>query len=178
MTLHGAFGFAFNDKHFSLSDKIRDLKRSELIHLILVIIDEISMVKADMLYQLDLRLQEIMDRVGVPFGGVSVIAFGDMCQLQPCMGKFICDKPKNLEFRTTHALSPRWQMFSSILLEKNHRQGRDKDYADLLNRVRTGDQTMNDIEILKSRVRPKKHNDLKLVDLYIGCKRKDVAEIL
>lgn len=37
-----------------------------------VIIDEISMVKSDMLYQLDLRLQEIMEKVGVPFEGVFV----------------------------------------------------------------------------------------------------------
>ena len=31
------------------------------------------MVKSDMLYQLDLRLQEIMQKIGVPFGGVSII---------------------------------------------------------------------------------------------------------
>ena len=55
-TLHGAFGFAYDNKHYSLSDKIRDQRRAEMKNLKMVIIDEISMVKSDMLYQLDLRL--------------------------------------------------------------------------------------------------------------------------
>ena len=101
-----------------------------------VIIDEISMVKVDMLYQLDLRLQEIKEKIGTPFGGVSILAFGDMMQLKPCLGRYIFEEPQNEDFKTTHRLAPRWQMFSSVLLEKNHRQGKDKEYADLLNRIR------------------------------------------
>jgi hypothetical protein len=68
-TLHASFGFAFDNKHYSLSDKSRDQKRAALKNLKMVIIDEVSMVKSDMLYQLDLRLQEITEKVGVPFGG-------------------------------------------------------------------------------------------------------------
>ena len=133
------------------------------------------MVKADMLYQLDLRLQEVMERVGVPFGGVSIFAFGDMMQLKPCMGRFICDEPINREFRITHALKPRWQMFKSLILEINHRQGDDKPYADLLNRVRVGQQTQEDLDLLRTRVRLAKHPDLRKADLYIVCKRKECA---
>ena len=76
-----------------------------------MIIDEISMVKSDMLYQLDLRLQEIKERIGTPFGGVAIFAFGDMMQLQPVMGHYIMDRPINPEFKITHALNPRWEMF-------------------------------------------------------------------
>ena len=83
MTLHSAFGFDFGNKHYSLSDKIRDARKNILKNLKMIIIDEISMVKADMLYQLDLRLQEIKERIGVPFGGISIICFGDILQLQP-----------------------------------------------------------------------------------------------
>ena len=82
MTLHSAFGFDFGNKHYSLSDKIRDARKSLLKNLKMIIIDEISMVKADMLYQLDLRLQEIKERIGVSFGGVSIFCFGDILQLQ------------------------------------------------------------------------------------------------
>ena len=67
-------------------------------------------------------------------------------------------------------------MFSSVLLEKNHRQGKDKEYADLLNRVRMGEQTEEDLELLSTRVRKENHKDLKTVQIHIGCKRKDVAE--
>jgi hypothetical protein len=50
----------------TLSDNSRDQKRAALKNLKMVIIDEVSMVKADMLY---LRLQEITEKIGVPFGG-------------------------------------------------------------------------------------------------------------
>ena len=56
-TLHAAFGFSFGDKHYSLSGKIIDKRRAELKNLKIVVIDEISMVKVDMLYMIDLRLQ-------------------------------------------------------------------------------------------------------------------------
>ena len=176
-TLHSSFGFSFDNKHYSLSDKNRDQKRAALRNLKIVIIDEISMVKADMLYQLDLRLQEIMERVGVPFGGVSVFTFGDMMQLKPCMGRYICDDPIGQEFQIVHAIEPRWRMFQSLILETNHRQGNDKEYAELLNRVRIGEQTQEDMQLLRTRVRPAKHHDLKEASLYIVCKRKDCARI-
>ena len=176
-TLHASFGFAFDNKHYSLSDKSRDQKRAALKNLKMVIIDEVSMVKSDMLYQLDLRLQEITEKVGVPFGGLAIFGFGDMMQLKPCMGRFICDEPINREFRITHALKPRWQMFQSIILEINHRQGDDKPYADLLNRVRVGKQTQEDIDLLRTRVRLANHPDLRKADLYIVCKRKECAQL-
>ena len=141
----------------------------------LVIIDEISMVKADMLYMLDLRLQELKEKIGMPFGGVGVIVFGDLMQLAPCMGRYIFQEPANPEFQVTHALANRWKMFSSVLLEINHRQGRDKIYADLLNRLRIGEETEEDLELLSSRIRKDNEDDVRSADVYIGCKRKDVA---
>ena len=143
----------------------------------IVIIDEISMVKADMLYQLDLRLQEITERIGTPFGGLAVFVFGDMMQLRPCMGRYICEEPLNKDFKVTHALSPRWKMFDVILLETNHRQGNDKSYAELLNRLRIGKHTKQDIELLNERTRRKKHKDIKTSNTFIVCKRKESAEI-
>ena len=62
-TLHSAFGFKFSNEKISLTDKDRDMKRTLLRNLQLVIIDEMSMIKSDMLYQLDFRLKEIMQNV-------------------------------------------------------------------------------------------------------------------
>ena len=176
LTLSSAFGLPFGNKHFSLSDKIRDQKIKLMKNLKLLIIDEISMVKADMLYQLDLRLQEVKEKVGTPFGGVSLIVFGDLMQLAPTIGRYVFQEPANPEFHITSRLDNRWEMFSSVLLEKNHRQGKDKIYADLLNRVRVGEQTDEDLELLSTRVRKDGHKNLKNVQIHIGCKRKDVAE--
>ena len=175
--MHASFGFSFDNKHYSLSDKVRDQKRVLLSNLRVVIIDEISMVKSDMLYQLDLRLQEIKETVGTPFGGVAIFVFVDMMQLQPVMGHYIMDRPINPEFMITHALNPRWEMFQSLILETNHRQGKDKIYADLLNRIRIGQHTEEDLSLLRLRVRQEGDEELKDVGLYIVGTRKRCAKL-
>ena len=175
-TLHTSFGFNFDNKHYSLNDKSRDEKRTLFKNLRIIIIDEISMVKADMIYQLDLKLQEIKERMGIPFGGVSILAFGDLLQLRPVLGAFPFEKPKNPEFHATFELHDRWKMFKVLNLNINHRQGNDKQYAETLNRIRVGKLTEEDIAILKTRERPVNHPDLKNVSLYIIPTRKSCAK--
>ena len=177
MTLHSAFGFDFGNKHYSMSDKTRDAKRDQLKKLKLVLVDEISMLKSDLFYQMDLRFQEITGRIGVPFGGISIILFGDILQLRPVMGKFIFEAPQNSLYRVTDALDPRWKMMKVMNLTKNHRQGKFHDYANLLNRVRTGSQTREDLKMLEERVRPVNHPDLKSVNLFIVCTKKVCGRI-
>ena len=58
-TLHTLFCFTFESGYRSLSDKKRDLLRSLYKNLKVLIIDEISLVDADMLFKIDLRLREI-----------------------------------------------------------------------------------------------------------------------
>ena len=65
-TLHSAFSFNFGNEFLSLGDKTRDERRVVLGNLKAVIIDEYSMIKSDMLYQLDLRLKEIKQRLDLP----------------------------------------------------------------------------------------------------------------
>ena len=175
-TLHTSFGFNFDNKHYSLSDKKRDEKRLLFKNLKILIIDEISMVKADMLYQLDLKLQELKERIGVPFGGVAILLFGDMMQLRPVLGAFAFEKPKNPDYHATFALENRWEMFQVINLEINHRQGGDKDYADILNRIRIGEMSEDDINMLRTRIRPKDHPDLKEANIFIVPTRKVCAD--
>ena len=58
-------------------------------------IDEFSMEKSDMLYQLDLRQKELKEKYDVPFGGVAVFLFGDLLQLRPTAARCIFDEPSN-----------------------------------------------------------------------------------
>ena len=80
-TMHSLFNFSFGNEFYSLSDKIRDEKRLLYQNLNIIILDEISLVKSDMQFQLDLRLREVKinDRI---FGGVSVFVFGDIMQMR------------------------------------------------------------------------------------------------
>ena len=81
-TISGAFNIGFGNSFHSLGDRTRDLKRTLLSNLCLLILDEYSMIKADLLYQLDLRLRELKNRMQIPFGGCGVILFGDLLQLR------------------------------------------------------------------------------------------------
>ena len=109
-TLTSTFNIGFGNEFRSLSDKVRDEKRTSLINLQILIIDEYSMVKSDMLYQLDLRLKEIKERQDVAFGGVSVILFGDILQLKPVKGVYLFKEPKNEIFQLSHAIEPLWSL--------------------------------------------------------------------
>ena len=172
-TLHNAFSFSFGNNFYSLSDKTRDARRRLLKNLKIVIIDEFSMVKADMLYQLDLRLKELKEAYDSPFGGVAVFLFGDLLQLRPTAAKYIFDEPANEQFQLSYAIQSLWEMFKVVNLTYNHRQGSDKEYASLLNRMRIGNTTEEDIELLETRVMKKEDPRIPKDALYLSeCRCK------
>ena len=69
------------------------MKRTMFSNLSILIIDEISLVDADLLYKIDLRLREITQKE-VPFGNIAIFAFGDIMQIKPVRGRYIFEKPK------------------------------------------------------------------------------------
>ena len=176
-TMHSAFSFNFGNEFLSLGDKARDEKRKLLENLEVVIIDEYSMIKVDMLYQLDLRLKEIKQRPDHPFGGVSVFLFGDILQLRPVLARYIFEEPINEGFQLAFLLDPLWEKFDIVILTTNHRQGEDKDYADILNRIRVGKIEEEDMKKLDERVRPINHPDIPKEALVVTCKNKAVNAI-
>ena len=153
-TLHSLFGFKFGTTFLSMSDKQRADKRLLFRDLKCVVIDEISMVSVDLFYNLDLRLREITMR-DTPFGGISVFLFGDLFQLQPPKARYVFEQPSNKEHALAYSLRDLWKLFKVINLVENHRQGEDKVYGDLLNRVRVGAHTEEDVSLLETRMRPK-----------------------
>ena len=88
MTLHSALLLG-RGKYGPLNhDRLNSL-RSKLSNLVLLIIDEVSMVGSNMLLEIHKRLQQIKAVLpDVPFGGVSVLAVGDLFQLPP-----VCQAP-------------------------------------------------------------------------------------
>ena len=151
LTLHSAFNLPFGNQYVSLSDKLRETARHALSNLTIVVIDEMSMVKADLLYQLHMRLQEIKQNK-MDFGGVSIILCGDLLQLPPVMAAQIFEAPRGEKFREFHEICPLWDQFDAIELKTNHRQGKDKEYGDLLNRLRKNQHTEEDLKQLASKV--------------------------
>lgn len=102
----------------------------------LLVIDEISMVRADMLDAVNDVLQRYRDR-SKPFGGVQLLMIGDLQQLAPVV------KPQEWELIRDHYASPYFfdsralRSTTYITLELRHiyRQS-DGGFIDILNRVR------------------------------------------
>ena len=140
----------FGNDFINLGDKKHYQKRHELSRFRILIVDEMSMVKADMLYQLNLRLKEIKQN-DKDFGRLAVLLFGDLMQLRPVQARYIFQAPKNEKFALSHVVRSLWENFKVVELRHNHRQGEDGEYADILNRIRFGKHTEKDIELLRSR---------------------------
>ena len=130
-----------------------------------------------MLYKIDLRLKELKQNED-PFGGVALFCFGDMLQIKPVKGKYIFEEPKGEDFKLGFAVNPHWERFKVVNLEENHRQDGDKTYADTLNRIRVGAHTEKDMDMLATRGRPKKHEDLRDEDaLWLFGKNNPVDAV-
>ena len=123
--------------------------RSQLQRMQVVFIDEISMVGSAMFNFLDLRLQQIMG-TKEPFGGLSIITVGDLFQLKPVFDHWIFENSK--DGYTTLATNLWQQYFEMFELSQVMRQREDKDFAEILNRIREGKHTEADIAVLKKRI--------------------------
>ena len=108
------------------------------------------MVSADMLYRLSLRLCEIFLSHDY-FGGKLVIFVGDIMQLKPVQARYIFAMPSCQKYIPLHSVDPLWETFKVIVLQTNHRQGRESDWCRILNRARVGELTQDDKTILNSR---------------------------
>jgi ATP-dependent exoDNAse (exonuclease V) alpha subunit len=93
VTICSSLELSFGGKYMALEDKALARFRSDFEELRLIVIDEMSMVGADVMYKIHRRLGDIFSN-NLPFGGLGVIFVGDMLQLRPIKSRFIFQKPK------------------------------------------------------------------------------------
>ena len=77
------------------------------------------------------------------------------------MGSYIWSSPRSNEYLQAFMVNSHWEQFTVVSLVENHRQEGDRDFADLLNRIRTASHNEEDLNKLQNRVRPEGHHDLK-----------------
>ena len=141
------------DKH-SLFKNIRFNadKRALLQELELLIIDEISMVRADMLDAMDTILRYYRRKPQLPFGGVQVLFIGDMYQLPPVVPQeewiILQQYYESPFFFSAKAIAEAPPLY--IELKKIYRQN-EQLFIDVLNRVRNNLVTTEDFDLLNSR---------------------------
>ena len=125
--------------------------RSQLGGVKLIFLDEISMVGSTMFnVQINNRLKDIKGSKE-DFRGVSIIAIGDLFQLEPVMDRYIFKDLDNSEYAI---LAPNlWQSYFKMFeLKEIMRQKESKVFAEILNRLREGNHTVDDILTIKERL--------------------------
>lgn len=157
-TLHSTFGYynlvnlgvdAITDESIQLNSE----KRLTLRNVSTIIIDEVSMVRADTFDKID-RILKAINHNNLPFGGKQILLFGDLFQLPPVAKAqehaYLQDRYGGVYFFSSDAYKD--GHFRFVELTINHRQEEDFEYFSLLNRIREGSTTTSDIEVLNSRV--------------------------
>jgi hypothetical protein len=145
-TIHAWSGIGVHDaidKH--MIGKLAKARQELIRKAGVLVIDEVSMLhdfRLDMVEQILRQVREIDE----PFGGIQVILCGDFFQLPPVnrregkQGGFVIG-------------SEVWQknVFTVCYLEKQYRQSKDQEYTDILNGIRKGVLTRNQLDLLQSR---------------------------
>ena len=91
-----AVGFKFGSDILDFSQEKLDLARKYLENVEVVIVDEMSLVSSDNLYNLHKRLQEIFASEDT-FGGRCILLIGDILQLPPIRAPQIFSEPKQFD---------------------------------------------------------------------------------
>lgn len=140
----------------------------------LVIIDEVSMVRADILDMIDLILKRYRMAQHLPFGGVQMLFIGDMHQLPPVV------KEDEARVLTEYYNSP--YFFDSHVLKENHpvmvqlnkvyRQ-QDGHFLNLLNELRHNELSEDNYERLREKVTSTRPEDERYITLTSHIRKSD-----
>jgi len=175
VTLHSLFQLPFgafipaddytmtNQMSFKISNpqslkknlKMNSRKRNLLKEIELLIIDEVSMLRADILDAIDVTLRHIRGRRNIAFGGVQILFIGDLYQLPPVVKDdewhYLKHHYKGMFFFEAKVLSQNKPIY--IELEKIFRQS-NQDFIAILNNLRENKITEQDINTLNKYYKP------------------------
>lgn len=155
-TIHSFFGFGVDvtvDKIRTKKTKPRQAKLYKKLQMI--VIDEVSMVRADLLDCIDMFLRLYGPHAQQPFGGVQMVFIGDLYQLPPVVTSAERSIFNTL-YQTPYFFSARaldQVPIERIELNKIYRQ-KDQDFVDLLNKIRNNSVTATDLAQINTRVLP------------------------
>lgn len=187
-TLHSFFKLPFHpliptDSRFSNRNiketlKYNGEKRKLIREVELVIIDEISMVRADIIDFIDKVLRIYTRNMREPFGGKQLLFVGDIYQLEPVV------KEEDRQFLRPFYPSPyffdahvfRSFKLVSIELRKVYRQT-DSTFINILDHIRTNMVTANDLQLLNNRVAAVSPSDSNGLSITLSTRRDTVDYI-
>ena len=155
-TMHNFFKFYIN----VTPEKVKKMRRPKnpqiYKRLKTIIIDEISMARADLLDCADEFLRRFGPKPGLPFGGAQMVFVGDLYQLPPIVSsaerEIFSKHYKTPFFFSAKAFELGFDV-EIIELEKIYRQ-KDQKFISLLSRIRSNSVSDEDLSLLNSRHKP------------------------
>ncbi len=147
-TIHSAFGLRPNGNKSKLSDELSQL----LEPVVLLIIDEISTVSKDLLGEVHEIFQTVKAN-SQPLGGISFLFIGDFLQLPPTGNSHIFAPPRPNDSKYSVEGYKIWKLINKVVfLTESMRFKQDPLYASIMDRLRFGNTTLDDIHMLNTRV--------------------------
>lgn len=152
----------YNKNQLLRNQRLRQPQRKLIQSLELLIIDEVSMLRADVLDAMDTLLRSVRRRNHEPFGGLQMLFIGDMFQLPPVI------RQNEMQIMSAHYRGPFFfdahalQQFPLLYIELNkiYRQ-EDQKFIQLLDHVRNNCCTSDDFELLQKQYQPDFNDGLK-----------------
>lgn len=147
-TLHSWGGIGLGDRNSSYYFQHIFKKFPQAVmnyrHTTFLFIDEISLIDPDYFIILN-ALTKYVRQQNEPFGGIRLILSGDMAQLPAIT------KNKNIDYIFETDIWKQLNVYR-MWLRKIYRQQSDREYTNLLNRIRHGRMTLRDVKLLKGKV--------------------------
>lgn len=156
-TIHKTFSFPFDVIGPKTELKIHLSRVEELKHVDTIIIDECSMLRADIVDGIDRYLRKTF-HTNMQFGGKQIIFVGDMFQLPPVVKK---KSPEADMLEDLYGIGVPFFFKANVIKRMNlpkiqftqvYRQ-KDETFVKVLNNIRVGEATDEDLELLNRRVR-------------------------
>ena len=142
--------------------QMRANKQRVLRNLELLVIDEVSMVRADLLDTIDAVLRHFKHRPTIPFGGVQLLVIGDLFQLSPVVREEewrllqpYYEGPYFFQARVFRELKPIYIEFEHVYRQTT------VEFLSILNEVRNNALTPQSFAVLNSRVRSEGMKELR-----------------
>lgn len=151
-TIRTSYSFKLNDKNSLLKGlQLNTVKRTLLREIELLIIDEVSMLRADLLDAIDIILRSVRRNYHKPFGGLQILFIGDLLQLPPVVREDEWRILKNY-YQSIYFFDAKvFQEYKPVYIEltKIYRQ-KDATFIRLLNNLRENCVSAADVEFLNT----------------------------
>lgn len=187
-TMHSFFYGAFDnlDEGYQNPENITSGKvasiRHSLVGVKLLVIDEISMVRADLFEMMNQICQKALENT-LPFGGITVVLVGDLFQLPPIVSddavyEYLKREYGGIYFFNSHIIQKELDNIKLFELAKSYRQQNDSEFVKILDEFRKPMSEKRKVQVINEiNRRVVDDKDLPKDAVYIASSNEEVRNV-